>query len=694
MAVFVTTIFLNEDLKEKMKKLRQKLIVICIVILCAAVFPIPLVRKNRNMDPSLYDGSYEITDFEITELTQEFEAQTYYLEGIAIDVGVSGERSEEGSLSVSLKGKGEKTIAEERIPIWEVNDEAYTYVSVKRWLRKGEVYSVTVTAEMPEGFRTVYTVEAEADAPGSRNLFLDGAMVEGQAAIRYVYGFPLNIKNVLCLWAFILTVGLSVLELAAHRGLGENRAVVRKAEAWLNRFQIPLLFLEFAAILLLVLRICRNEAVHWDEAYTWQIVTKNDLPGMLKATAADVHPPLYYMLVMAAMRVFGESIFVAKMVSVVGMAATCLLGITLVRKRWSAKAALLFLPAAGLGPQFIYFNVDVRMYSWMIFFVLAAGLSAYEILQSGKGRWWVGFTLFSLGGVYTQYFAVVPLAFLYLFLLIWFAARDRVQIKKWLGCCLATVAGYLPWLAVVIDTLQRDSAGVMEEKAGGLSELCEWAFGSNLKFSEYMAAVLFALAALWLVLEWKKYERMEKAFLVFAGLIFPLTYGVCMLLASRMNHFWHNRYLVDALLFVWLFFIIVMSRRGILVWCTCAVWLCASVLSSYTVMSATEMNTVPWTQQARELLAQVQEEEKIVYTYWSYDVIYQYWLPKAEFIWYEDADFGELGDEFYVVAWGGGDFPHALYENGTLTREVLGQMRLEEGVAGVELWKISVHSHE
>ncbi|MCM1046735.1 MAG: hypothetical protein NC417_14620, partial [Candidatus Gastranaerophilales bacterium] len=121
------------------------------------------------------------------------------------------------------------------------------------------------------------------------------------------------------------------------------------------------------------------------------------------------------------------------------------------------------------------------------------------------------------------------------------------------------------------------------------------------------------------------------------------------------------------------------------------VWLGISVMSSYTVVQAAEMGTIPWTQHARQLLDQVQEEEKVVYNFETYDVLYQYWLPNVEFVWYQDVELDEMGDEFYVIAWGGKDFSSTLYEDGILEKEILGQMRFEEGIAGVELWKMSVH---
>ncbi|MCM1046734.1 MAG: hypothetical protein NC417_14615 [Candidatus Gastranaerophilales bacterium] len=106
----------------------------------------------------------------------------------------------------------------------------------------------------------------------------------------------------------------------------------------------------------------------------------------------------------------------------------------------------------------------------------------------------------------------------------------------------------MPWLMVVVDTLKRDSDNIVEEKVeSGLLAVCEWAFESNIKFSEYMPTVLFVIAILFLLLEWKNYMDKERAFIVFSGSLFLLSYAVCMALASQMHHFWHNRYLIDVL---------------------------------------------------------------------------------------------------------------------------------------------------
>lgn len=302
----------------KVKKIVRGIILICMIVGCAGIFPLCLVRKDTNVD-AVQNAAYITSEEEFRSVKQIFEAQTGYLSRIAFDLDFSGGEPAGDGITFCLweEGKG-KVLVEKYIPMEDVKVSEYTYVTVGKFLKKGEAYSYTVTLDSGDsaGFRVVYTADAEG-APGSRALYLDGEVADGQAVTRYVYGFPLNYKNVICLWGFVLMTGFLLLETVAGGLFTENRLAAR-LEGLLVKWQYPVLALELAAVVLLIVRISRNEAVHWDEAFSWQIVTKNSLGGMLRATAADVHPPLYYMLLMAAVNLFGKNIFVAKMVSVAG----------------------------------------------------------------------------------------------------------------------------------------------------------------------------------------------------------------------------------------------------------------------------------------------------------------------------------------------------------------------------------------
>lgn len=50
--------------------------------------------------------------------------------------------------------------------------------------------------------------------------------IEGQLAGRYFWGVPLNYKNVLCIWAFIVIVGGTVFEIVYCIGRKGNMTAV------------------------------------------------------------------------------------------------------------------------------------------------------------------------------------------------------------------------------------------------------------------------------------------------------------------------------------------------------------------------------------------------------------------------------------------------------------------------------------
>ena len=56
-----------------------------------------------------------------------------------------------------------------------------------------------------------------------------------------------------------------------------------------------------------------NQNIWTDEAFTMQLL-REDFTGIISGTAADIHPPLYYLLGKLAQILFGNSLFVQKMV--------------------------------------------------------------------------------------------------------------------------------------------------------------------------------------------------------------------------------------------------------------------------------------------------------------------------------------------------------------------------------------------
>ena len=88
-------------------------------------------------------------------------------------------------------------------------------------------------------------------------------------------------------------------------------------------------------------------------------------------------------------------------------------------------------------------------------------------------------------------------------------------------------------------------------------------------------------------------------------------------------------------------------------------------------------------------MSEAQDEEIILYNFPTYDVIYSYYLPNAEFIWLNDVDFSQiLQDYVYMMRWGGQEFDDVLSEQWDISIEIVGTVRLEQGMAGIELVKV------
>ncbi len=199
-----------------------------------------------------------------------------------------------------------------------------------------------------------------------------------------------------------------------------------------------------------------NNNVWMDEAFTASLV-HTDLAGVIERSMNDTLPPLYNIYLKLMTDVFGYSIPVMKIASVIPMLLTLFTGATTVRKRFGQITALLFMIFATFMPLMLYYGVEVRMYSLGFFFATAAGIYAYEIVADGSKKNWVIFTVLSSLAGYSHHFAFVTVAFAYFYLLLYFIIFRRDKLKNWFLCLFATFLIYLPCLLVTLKQVSRVS---------------------------------------------------------------------------------------------------------------------------------------------------------------------------------------------------------------------------------------------
>lgn len=220
-----------------------------------------------------------------------------------------------------------------------------------------------------------------------------------------------------------------------------------------------LLLLALLTLLALLLRAARLDfqPLWWDEGYSvW--FAHQSLGEMLRLTALDIHPPLYYALLGDWAALFGWSPVSLRWLSVAaGVAATPLIylvGDWLSGRRVGLLAAFLL----AINPLHIYYSQEVRMYALVTVWSLLAMGAAGRWLGLGRRirgdsqpagwGWLAGYVAAITLALYTQYYA----AFLLMGLAAagwavqWRLQAGRQRMLLWLGAQGVALLLFIPWL--------------------------------------------------------------------------------------------------------------------------------------------------------------------------------------------------------------------------------------------------------
>lgn len=253
--------------------------------------------------------------------------------------------------------------------------------------------------------------------------------------------------------------------------------------------------------------LCFSSDIWYDELFTVGLA-QHSYGELVRLTAADVHPPLYYCIV----KLFADlcklikpgagTIIPAKIVSVLPYFILLLYAVTLIRKRFGMFTGGLFLFCVTAMPQLSAYTVEMRMYGWALLFVTTAFLHGYVLVAekgygvrkanassesyvnqrtgpqenavcgkdgagevasadnaAGRRKKQVrafhaaAFVLYGLAAAYTQYFACVAVVMVYLFLLFAFWFQDRRRLREWMVYVGISVIAYVPWLSALAGQL-------------------------------------------------------------------------------------------------------------------------------------------------------------------------------------------------------------------------------------------------
>jgi mannosyltransferase len=236
-----------------------------------------------------------------------------------------------------------------------------------------------------------------------------------------------------------------------------------------------LLVLVFLVAFALRLYRLGYQSLWYDEAVSMNLATK-DLVGLTQHTAGDIHPPLYYYLlhfwILAAGRGEFSAAFPSLIFGMLLVAGCYRLGTELYDRRAGLLAAFL----VAVSPFNLWYSQEVRMYTlgaflglvslyWLTRLVGLTGRDGQGVAVSVGApskeslvtwRFFIGYVLSAVAGLYTLYYFAFLLVFENLFVFGWWVAAKRAQgqppvlLRLWVLAQVLVLVLYLPWLPVAV----------------------------------------------------------------------------------------------------------------------------------------------------------------------------------------------------------------------------------------------------
>jgi hypothetical protein len=192
-----------------------------------------------------------------------------------------------------------------------------------------------------------------------------------------------------------------------------------------------------------------SESMWMDEWFSWKYALQGPF-ALVRDTAQDVHPPLYYQLLWLWITFTGDqSMFVMRLTAAFPALLAVALSYRLAREWFKSHmagvAAAVFLGTSGI---FVYYARELRMYALIVLLVTLSWWFLTRFLQGRKGSL-LGYIACVGLMSYTYYFSAFVLV-AQVIIVLWFY-RDK--FKRLLLAYGAVLLLFLPWLPIWLNQM-------------------------------------------------------------------------------------------------------------------------------------------------------------------------------------------------------------------------------------------------
>lgn len=419
-----------------------------------------------------------------------------------------------------------------------------------------------------------------------------------------------------------------------------------------------------------------NENVWTDEAYSIRLIRKNTLMQIIAATADDVHPPLYYLMLKVFISIFGDSMITYKLFSIVPLVLCYVLAGTRIKRYWGNNTAILFIFFINAVPCLLEYVVQIRMYSWAMFWVTWAAVSAFGVYKERGISDHIQLIIAALGACYTHNYAMLSCVCIYAFLAIFMIKSPR----QWLISGIVVALFYSPWLFILYQqtTNRIGNYWIEPVTVRTVISYVEYLFGSDIPYSPWMLVIL-CLMALIQCLKNIKMDRV-KALSAICMFTVPVVIALIGIIVSIVvTPFFIARYLVPCVGLLVLFLAISYGGQKTDLKILLILFCCVMFVSAYKINYTKEYESTKTEELLNYMNQNMGENDYILYNYDIYGFIYQIYFDEERTIFLGDMDFSRDFDTLWffdscVTPW----LDSQTLENYQLQKEFIGRMGIEQ----------------
>jgi len=281
------------------------------------------------------------------------------------------------------------------------------------------------------------------------------------------------------------------------------------------------LWLLIIILIALALRLTQlgEQSLWYDEGVTWML-SKMQLADLIDWTAADIQPPLYYLLIWSTDILFGQSEWALRFPSLFFGVLTVPALYRLAQCLFPARRATALIAAAlvAISPLMVYYSQEARMYTLLTLEAILASILLLKIMNNYQlainndtpspyslllTPYPLLYALTAAAALYTHYFAAFLLVAHAIYAAyIWWQRRFPRPLLMGLTAAFGlTLLLYLPWLPVLLARLGDDPSywpGALKLNEAGRKILISFTTGETVfeQTGWWLALLYFGLLIL------------------------------------------------------------------------------------------------------------------------------------------------------------------------------------------------------